>query len=63
MLAEGTEPGPPLQRALKLLRQRRVLAWSAARENAVYELATLSPRKHPVWPAEFDVLSDVGADR
>jgi hypothetical protein len=63
LLAEGTEPGPPLRRVLRLLRQRRVLAWSAAPENAVYELATLSPPQHPVLPAEFDLLNGAGADQ
>ncbi len=59
--ARGIEPGPPVNRMLRRLRERRVLCWHAPDQNAVYELVTLSPRQQPVLPSDFEVECSGGA--
>ena len=59
--ARGVEPGPPVKRMLRRLRERRVLCWHVPEQNAVYELATLSPQQQPVSPDDFRVELGGGA--
>jgi hypothetical protein len=59
--ARGTEPGPPVKRMLRRLRERRVLCWHVPEQNAVYELVTLSPPQRPVLPTDFQFESAGGA--
>lgn len=53
--ARGPEPGPRLMRLLGRGLERRVLLWHCDVEDAVYRVATLSPRRGGEAPEAFRV--------
>jgi hypothetical protein len=60
-LAEGVTGAPLIQRALGLVRARRVLVWACEARNALYAVATSSQRWAPLEPQALAVTCCGGA--